>query len=84
MDFWLKDCKIVPENIEVSISIEDGKIISLKKIAPRRAEIINMKGLVILPGLIDAHVHLRDPGSTYKEEFSEAGPVQQQLEDSPP
>ena len=69
MDFWLKDCKIVPENIEVSISIEDGKIISLKKIAPRRAEIINMKGSVILPGLIDAHVHLRDPGLTYKEDF---------------
>jgi dihydroorotase len=69
MDFWLKDCKIVPENIEVSISIEDGKIISLKKIAPRRAEIINMKGSVILPGLIDAHVHLREPGLTYKEDF---------------
>jgi len=69
MDFWLKDCKMVPENIDVSISIEDGKIISLKKIAPRRAEIINMKGSVILPGLIDAHVHLRDPGSTYKEDF---------------
>jgi dihydroorotase len=69
MDFWLKDCKIVPENIEVSIKIENGKIISLKKIAPRRAEIINMKGSVILPGLIDSHVHLRDPGLTYKEDF---------------
>jgi dihydroorotase len=69
MDFWLKDCKIVPENIEISICIEDGKIRSFKKIAPRRAEIMNMKGSVILPGLIDAHVHLRDPGLTYKEDF---------------
>ena len=69
MDFWLKDCKIVPENIEISICIEDGKIKSLKKIAPRRADIMNMKGSVILPGLIDAHVHLRDPGLTYKEDF---------------
>ena len=31
MDFWLKDCKIVPENIEISICIEDGKIRSFKK-----------------------------------------------------
>ena len=52
MDFWLKDCKIVPENIEVSISIEDGKIISLKKIAPRRAEIINNEGFMILPTVL--------------------------------
>ena len=69
MDFWLKDCKIVPENREISIGIEDGKIVSLKKIAPRRAEIMDMKGSVILPGLIDTHVHFRDPGLTYKEDF---------------
>ena len=25
---------------------------------------------MILPGLIDSHVHIRDPGLTYKEDFS--------------
>ncbi len=69
VDFWLKDCKLVPENMLVSIGIEDGKIAALKKIAPKREESINLRESVILPGLIDAHVHFRDPGLTYKEDF---------------
>lgn len=69
MDFWIKNAKIVPQNMEISIGIENGKIASIKKIAPKREEFKNIKGLVILPGLIDAHVHLREPGLTYKENF---------------
>ena len=30
---------------------------------------IDIDGNIILPGLIDAHVHMRDPGFTYKEDF---------------
>lgn len=69
VDIWLKDGKIVPENRLVSIGIDGGKIVSLKKIAPKREETINLKESVILPGLIDSHVHFRDPGLTYKEDF---------------
>lgn len=69
VDLWLKDAKIVPENMLVSIGIEDGKITALKKIAPKRVELINLRESVILPGLIDTHVHFRDPGLTYKEDF---------------
>jgi dihydroorotase len=69
VDLWLKDAKIVPENMIVSLGIEDGKIAALKKIAPKREECINLREFVILPGLIDAHVHFRDPGLTYKEDF---------------
>lgn len=68
-DLWLKDCKIVPENLIVSIKITEGKIESIKKISPKREENIDLKGSVVLPGLIDAHVHFRDPGLTYKEDF---------------
>lgn len=68
-DIWLKNCKIVPENIECAIGIEYGKITSFKKVAPDGEEILDLKGAVILPGLIDGHVHLRDPGLTYKEDF---------------
>lgn len=69
VDLWLKDCKIVPENNLISIGLAEGKIVSLKKIAPRREECINLREKVILPGLIDCHVHFREPGLTYKENF---------------
>lgn len=69
VDLWLKDAKIVPENELISVGISKGKISFLKKIAPKREETIDLKGSVILPGFIDAHVHLRDPGLTYKEDF---------------
>ena len=69
VDLWLKDAKIVPENSLLSIGIEEGRIVSLKKIAPMREECINLREKVVLPGLIDCHVHFRDPGLTYKEDF---------------
>ena len=69
IDLCLTNCKILPENLECSIGIDDGKIISIKKIPPKSSETIDIKGNPILPGLIDPHVHFRDPGLTYKEDF---------------
>ncbi|MDD4179441.1 MAG: dihydroorotase [Candidatus Margulisbacteria bacterium] len=50
------------------VLIENGKI---KSIGPRvkgqGARIIDAKGLLVLPGLIDLHTHLRDPGRPDKE-----------------
>jgi dihydroorotase len=36
-------------------------------------ERIEAKGFLVLPGLIDPHVHFRDPGDTYKEDFVTGG-----------
>ncbi|MGF7119518.1 dihydroorotase [Methanobacterium oryzae] len=69
VELSLTNCKLVPENIECSIGIEDGKIVSITKIPPKSDEIIDIRGKPILPGLIDSHVHFRDPGLTYKEDF---------------
>jgi len=38
--------------------------------APPGAMLIEAKGRVVLPGLIDAHVHLREPGGEHKEDFA--------------
>jgi dihydroorotase len=50
--------------------IEDGKIAALEPpgvIPPEGRRVISAQGLVAAPGLIDMHVHLREPGEEYKE-----------------
>ena len=57
------------------ILIEDGKISkigprlksTLSVAANRDTDIFDLSGMVITPGLIDMHTHLRDPGFEYKE-----------------
>jgi len=53
------------------ISIEDGVIKSISKLAPSSGYDVKIDGknLIALPGMIDAHVHLRDLELSYKETF---------------
>ena len=54
----------------MDVLIEDRKIIKTgKELNAENAEIIDATGLVVAPGLVDAHVHFRDPGFTYKEDI---------------
>ena len=46
----------------------DEKIVTIKdNIEEKNAEVIDATNLYVLPGLIDVHVHLREPGFSYKE-----------------
>ncbi len=48
--------------------IEDGIIRAVgRPDMPAECEIINADGLIVAPGLVDMHVHLREPGYEYKE-----------------
>jgi len=50
--------------------VEDGRIAGLEPAGTIPAEgrqVIEARGLVVTPGLIDMHVHLREPGEEYKE-----------------
>jgi dihydroorotase (multifunctional complex type) len=57
--------------VDCSIAIEEGKIFKIGKETqmPNADQKTNLKSLLVLPGLIDGHVHLRDEGKAYKEDF---------------
>ena len=74
MKLLIKHGRVVdPVNSTVSIQdlyIENGKVVQLEKDIRQEADqVIDATGLVICPGLVDMHVHLRDPGLTYKEDI---------------
>jgi dihydroorotase len=55
----------------LDLLIEDGRITKIDKgIKAEGAEVIDAKGKLVTPGLIDIHVHLRDPGYEYKEDIA--------------
>lgn len=51
--------------------IEDGKILGFgADLCEKEAEeVIDASGMIVAPGLVDVHVHFRDPGLTYKEDI---------------
>ena len=56
-------------NEKLDILIKDGKIAELGKELSADVDIIEAEGLYAIPGLVDMHVHLRDPGQTAKEDI---------------
>ncbi len=74
MKLLIKHGRVVdPVSGTVSIQdlyIENGKVVQLEKDIRQEADqVIDAEGLVVCPGLVDMHVHLRDPGLTYKEDI---------------
>ncbi len=50
------------------VLIEDDKIAKVdRELTDPVDEVINCKGLIVMPGMIDMHCHLREPGFEYKE-----------------
>ena len=53
------------------VLIEKGKIAAIgKDLAAQGAEVVDAEGKIVTPGLVDIHVHLRDPGLEYKEDIA--------------
>ena len=52
------------------VLVQDGKIVKIaSEITEEGAESIDASGLVVAPGLVDIHVHFREPGQTHKEDI---------------
>ena len=63
---------VTPEaTTQGGVAISDGKFVAIgtNDSLPEGREVIDAGGHHILPGVIDAHVHFRDPGVTHKEDF---------------
>ncbi|NWG11781.1 dihydroorotase family protein [Candidatus Bathyarchaeota archaeon] len=63
---------ISKELVDCSLAVDNGKIFKIGKEAnmPKASSKLDLKNLLVLPGLIDVHAHLRDEGKAYKEDFT--------------
>jgi len=71
-DHIIRNGNIVTTNeiIQADIFIKDGKIAAIATdLEGTAGEITDATGCYVLPGLIDVHIHSRDPGATHKEDF---------------
>jgi dihydroorotase len=75
MNLLIKGGRVIDpsQNLDATLDVlvENGivKEIGTGLAAPAGAEIIDASGKYVVPGLIDMHVHLRDPGLEYKEDI---------------
>src|SRR5512143_3301001 len=75
MNLLIKGGRVIDPSQKIDdtldILVAGGKVKEIGKglQAPAGAETIDAKGLIVTPGLIDMHVHLRDPGLEYKEDI---------------
>ena len=77
---WIKGGRLIdPANNRdelADILIQDGRIEGIYPAAgtlPQGEEVVDAQGMWILPGLIDMHAHVREPGFEYKEDIESAG-----------
>lgn len=74
MEYLIKNGRVLDPASErdgiYEVLIRDGVIARVaEKIEAADAEVIDAAGCFVMPGLVDLHVHLRDPGLTYKEDI---------------
>ena len=56
--------------VEADVAVADGRIADIGKLDAARAdEVLDAKGLTVLPGVIDTQVHFREPGLEHKEDL---------------
>jgi len=74
MDLVITNGSVVrPFGVEPEdVGVEGGRIayVGPPGRAPGAARTIDARGLLVLPGLVDPHVHMREPGAEHKEDFA--------------
>lgn len=75
MKYLIKNANLIgPKNedkLKRDILIENGRIKRIdKSVADGNAKVLNAHGCLVLPGLVDIHTHLREPGEEEKEDLT--------------
>src|SRR6201999_1180317 len=70
-DLILKGGTVVNQDGEGvrDVAVVAGRIAAIGDVGSSAAEVIDCRGLHVLPGVIDSHVHMREPGLTHKEDL---------------
>ncbi len=63
---------VTPEGArEADVMIEDGVIVRVGRgLRSSGHEVLDASGMLVLPGIVDEHVHMREPGLEYKDDFT--------------
>jgi len=73
VDLVLSNARIYTHRgiVEAGLAINNGRIFRIAKETnlPRASTKLDLQGCIVIPGLIDMHVHLRDQQLAYKEDF---------------
>ena len=78
MDLCLRGGRVIDpgRNVdsEADLLLQDGRVVRIDRgiaaTLPARTRIVDVSGLWVVPGLIDLHTHLREPGQEYKEDIA--------------
>lgn len=70
-DLLIKNGLVILDSgeVETDIAVKDGKIAAIGSNLGEANETIDAKGLVVSPGMVDAHVHITDPGGSYRDDW---------------
>jgi dihydroorotase len=75
---WIRGGRVLDPSADLDavldVLLEDGKIAAVgENLSAAGAERIDAAGCWVVPGLVDLHVHLREPGQEYKEDIASGG-----------
>lgn len=74
VDLVIKNAKLVSPHATTrgSLAVDNGKIVAIghDDLMPSAKDVVDAQDRYVIPGALDLHVHFRDPGLTYKEDFS--------------
>jgi len=72
-DLLIRGARVVTPGglVAADVAVKNGKIAGLSagELSPAAVEVLDASGLVMLPGGVDTHTHLREPGFTHKEDI---------------